>query len=177
MKRRIGILLLLFIALCMAAGCSVRKSADEDTSALGSVVVDKVDAPESVLEKAKELVAKWYDDIKGGEADYSYSNWRIEHLEHCYSYNDFEGMVLEVYQLNYEFLSDFPDSVVLAGGMTVADDGWVMPGYPDCTYLIFSREEENLTYLTSMMANDCVAGSETFTSDLRAQLDQANRIK
>jgi hypothetical protein len=75
--------------------------------------------------------------------------------------------------MNYEFYSETPGKVGLAGGMYVTDDGWVMPGYPDCTYLIFGRDGDKLTYLDTIMENDCAPGDETFTSDLRRLLSYA----
>lgn len=127
--------------------------------------------PEEVLTQAILLIAQHYEILKNTELDYDYSDWRIEHLQHDYTYEDFKGMELEVYQLNYEFLSDSPESVVLVGGMSMTEDGWVVPGYPNSTYLVFQKEGEQLTFLTHLMENDCDPGDEIFTSDLELRLN------
>lgn len=68
------------------------------------------------------------------------------------------------------FQTDYGDC--LAGGMVMDEDGWVVPGYKDCTYLIFREEGGELEYLTGMMENDCKPGDEVFEEDLRVQLQQ-----
>ena len=56
------------------------------------------------------------------------------------TYEHFSGMTLQVYQMNYQFLSGTPEKVVPAGGMTVDEEGWVVPDYPDSRFLIFRQE-------------------------------------
>ncbi len=129
--------------------------------------------PTIVNDTAEELVSQWYQDAAAENPDYHYSDWRVESLEYAYTYDDFDGMTLLVYRINYEFLSETPDDVVLAGGMTVTDDGWVAPSYPDCTYLIFRQDGSEPTLLKTMMENDCAPGDDLFTSDLRRALSYA----
>ena len=61
-----------------------------------------------------------YDDVDG----------RIESLEYLTS---FEGY--DVYRLDYRFLVDHPENVVLAGGMSLDEAGWLRD-YPMVAYLI-----------------------------------------
>lgn len=70
----------------------------------------------------------------------------IESLAHCYTYEDFEGMVLQVYRMNIEFLFDMPERVFLAGGMSMTEDGWVVPNYPSSKYLVFQQDKEALIF-------------------------------
>ncbi len=157
---------LLTISMGTMVGCSVGTL---DQLAEGSVA-DGIDVPEPVLDKAKELVAEQYLNAQEEFADYQYSNWRIESLSQCYTYEDFDNMVLQVYRLNYEFFSDKPKSIFLAGGMTVTEDGWVVPDYPDSRYLIFRQDGETLSFLICLFENDCLPGDEIFTNDLKQQL-------
>ena len=137
-----------------------------DGATTGGMVAEGVEAPDSVLMAAQQLVGQFFTNMQDGV----YSNWRIESLEHAYTYEDFDGMTLQVYQMNYEFFAEDPKKVELAGGMSVDEDGWVVPGYPNSTFLIFRQEGETLTYLTSLVENDCFPGDEVFDEDLRRML-------
>ena len=66
------------------------------------------------------------EDIQG----YDYVDGRIESLEYVTS---FEGY--DVYRLDYRFLVDYPENVVLAGGMSLNEEGWLRD-YPMVAYLI-----------------------------------------
>lgn len=137
--------------------------------------VGDFDVPKVVLEQAQEWVAQKYsyEISRSDMPDWyynDYTDWRIENLEHSYTYDAFEGMELEIYNMNYEFLAASPENVQLIGGMYMTDDGWVMPGYPNSIYLIFEKSGKNLVYLTVIGENDCIPGDEVFTGDLSAVL-------
>ncbi len=129
------------------------------------------DVPDVVVEKAEELITGWYLNEQANNEEYSYTNWRIESLTHCYTYDDFEGMVLQIYQLNHEFLSDKPENILLAGGMSVTDDGWVTPSYPNSRFLVFRQDGEILSFLVCLFENDCFPGDELFSDDLKNLLE------
>lgn len=118
-----------------------------------------------VRQTAEQLVKQQYE--ASGE---NYRDWRINSLEQVYTYDELGGMTLQVYCLNYEFLAEDPEKVTLAGGMTMDEEGWIMPGYANSFYLVFQQEEKQLTYLTALLENDCFPGDEGFTSDLKLQL-------
>lgn len=61
---------------------------------------------------------------------YDYVDGRIESLEYVTS---FEGY--DVYRLDYRFLVDHPENVVLAGGMSLDENGWLRD-YPVIAYLM-----------------------------------------
>lgn len=144
--------------------------ADERTTTLGIVMVE-VNAPDVVLETAMQYTAQKFENMKDGVDGYSgYSNWRIELLTHAYTYDELDGMTLQVYRMNFKLLANEPDNVLLAGGASVDEDGWVVPEYPNSTYFIFQQEGETLFYLTSLFENDCQPGDEIFTYDLKIQL-------
>ena len=66
----------------------------------------------------------------GNAQGYDYVDGRIESLEYVTS---FEGY--DVYRLDYRFLVDHPENVVLAGGMSLDEDGWLRD-YPMVAYLM-----------------------------------------
>jgi len=128
------------------------------------------------LEKyLKEAIA---ESASGGESrgvDVSpegYSGWRISSLEHVYTYEDLDGVTLQIYCMNYEMLAKNPDKVILAGGMSMDEDGFVVPEYPNSNYLIFRQDGENLTYLTDYTTNDTFPGDENFTRELQRYLSR-----
>lgn len=140
--------------------------AEEESWVMDGAGADGMEVPDIVLEAAVDFAGqKYLDRQKEG-----YSNWRIESLAYVYTYEDLDGMKLQVYQLNYEFLAEEPEKVTSVGGMTVDAEVWVVPEYPDSNFLIFRQEGEELSYLTSLFENDCFPGDEVFTSDLRQRL-------
>jgi hypothetical protein len=129
-------------------------------------IMEGIDVPEVVLDTAKAQVQRLFEINRTDYPDYNYVNWRIEKLTYSYTYDDLYGMRLAVFQMNYEFLSESPDNIVLAGGMYITEDNWVMPGYPNSIYLIFQQDDEKLTFLQSIVENDCTPGTQIFTEDL-----------
>lgn len=129
-------------------------------------VMDGIDVPEDVLSAAKTQVKQLFDIHKADYPDYGYTNWRIENLVYSYAYDDLNGKKITIYQMNYEFYTESPENIQLAGGMYITEDNWVMPGYPNSTYLIFHQEDGKLNYLRSIVENDCTPGTELFTEDL-----------
>ena len=125
-------------------------------------VMEGIDVPEVVLDAVKTQV----EINRADHPNYNYVNWRIENLTYSYTYDDLNGMQLTIYQMNYEFLTESPESIMLAGGMYITEDNWVMPGYPNSTYLIFQQEDNTLTFLQSIVENDCTPGTQLFTEDL-----------
>lgn len=149
-----------------------KEKSDQDTEGFDLILIE---APAVVLDAANQYIERGYVDMRN--RGYGYSDWRIESLGPVYTYEDFEGMKLQVYQLNYEFLADDPEKVQLVGGMTMDEEGWVVPGYPYSTYLIFCQEGEDLSYLTVLGENDCFPGDETFTNDLVYTLESISERK
>ena len=140
---------------------------------------DVRDVPDVVWEQAKQYVQAAFDRIQedyeqGISPANSYTEWRIENLEHCYTYDRIAGMTCEIYRLNYEFLAETPKDIVLAGGMSMSDDGWVVPASPNSNYLVFANTEAGLSYLCGMYENDCEPGDEVFTWDLLNYCNEIN---
>lgn len=61
---------------------------------------------------------------------------------------------LIAYDLNYEYHAQKPANVMLAGGAYVDEDGWCMPDYPYCHYLLFAEKDGQYTFLKEQMIND-----------------------
>ena len=153
-----------------ADGMVDRGTGTDQTMTIGQMSTGN-DVPDVVLDAAKQYVAERFQGGRrdGINAD-DYSDWRIESLAHAYTYDDLFGMTLQVYRLNYEFLASNPESILLVGGMTIDEEGWVVVDYANSTYFIFQQEREKLIHLLTLFENDCSPGDETFTSDLKLQL-------
>lgn len=137
-------------------------SEDTPNQEIKGIILEKSAIPENVLTAAVDFL----ENMQGSD----YSNWKINSLVHSYTYDNLDGMELQIYQLNYAFLAENPEEVILAGGMTMDDKGWVVPEYPNSTYLVFKQEGDVLSYVTTLFENDCFPGDEVFTNDLRQSL-------
>lgn len=158
-----GIMLVLIMVL--GVGCiNAENKVPTDQTGL---VMEGIDAPKVVLDATKSQVEQFFNNNRMDFPDYNYTNWRIEKLVYSYTYDNLNGMQIAIYQMNYEFLSESPENVVLAGGMYITEDNWVMPSYPNATYLIFKQEDDQLTFLQSIVENDCTPGTQLFTEDLQ----------
>ena len=68
------------------------------------IVMETIDVPDIVLENAKKQVYyEYYTTVKTDDTKCNFSNWRITSLEQCYTYDNLEGMVLPVYQMDFSF--------------------------------------------------------------------------
>ena len=190
------ILIFIIVAFIIAAftilniGCTQNGGENGSTNDLSTVVgyvMEGIDVPEEVLVAAKTKVAEIFDMEREDFPDYNYTNWRIENLKYFYSYlvtgedkaiiysDDYKatgGMKIEIYQMNFEFLTESPKNIVFAGGMYITGDNWVMPDYPNSRFLAFKQDKDKLTYLFTMMENDCNPGDEIFTGDLLDRLKE-----
>ena len=142
----------------------------EQTINLGQMPTE-IDVPDVVLDAAGQYVTEMFQGgRRNGINPDDYNAWRIESLVHSYTYDDLLGMTLQVYQLNYQFWAIDPESVLLVGGMTIDDEGWVVPEHANSNYFIFQQEGEELTHLITLFENDCSPGDETFTNDIKLRL-------
>ncbi|WP_294511589.1 hypothetical protein [uncultured Intestinimonas sp.] len=150
-------------------------------------VWEGVDVPDAVLSAAESYVwgqYRYWSENSGavgmvdGEMKMigqpaQYDDWRIESMEPVYHYDELEGVALDVYRLGWRLHTTTPDQVLLAGGMEMDEEGWVLATYPNSTYLIFDVGTEEPVYLFSSMVNDCEPGSELFTETIRRPLQWA----
>lgn len=137
--------------------------------ALVEMAVEKrgIDAPETVITAARDHVENELAIIASG-GSVEYLDWRMTYLARVYTYDDVGGRRLDVYQMNYEWLPSHMEGGVLAGGVYVADDGWISQSYPYCLYPIYDPELDQVWGV--MGENDCEPGDELFTSDLSRSL-------
>ena len=110
-------------------------------------------------------VGEYYESTKP-EAVWHALDWRVEDLRHSYTYEDFDGMKLDIYVYNVKFLSDNPENMLLAGGMYITDDGWYCPDYDNSRYLVFEGEK----FICAFGSNDSEPGTDLFTSGLGKEL-------
>jgi len=158
------------------------------------IIADDIDVPNAVLSAAKNYVQQdyqywcnstgYYRMVDGEEQMIGepavYDNWRIEGISLEYTYTDLNGQplsnfqmagdaawqALDIYRLDYRIHTLTPDKVVLAGGMDLDEDGWLLPTYPESTYLYFAISNGEPQYLFMLMENDCFPGNEVFTNDI-----------
>ena len=107
---------------------------DLKESAPEGIIGEAAQINSTALEMAKQVISQKYADMQ----DAGYVNWKIDSLteEHYYDFGGADaGVRVTVYQLDYAFLAEDPDKVTLAGGMTMDEEGWVVPEYPGSTYL------------------------------------------
>lgn len=64
-------------------------------------------------------------------------------------------MYLEAWRINYEHHTTMPDRAenLIVGGNYLTEDGWFCPTYPNCTYLIFVRRDQERSFLGGIMRN------------------------
>ena len=162
----------LVIAMILTGCAAIDSEKEETIDPIIGIVSEDIDVSETVLDAAKEKVQQDFDLATEHFPDYGYTNWRILTLDYKYTYEDFQDMKLVIYQMNYEFLSKSPENIVMAGGMEITEDNWVIPGYPNSNYLIFQQQDDTLSFLESIMINDSSPGTQLFTDDLHRALKQ-----
>ncbi len=119
--------------------------------------------PTAVAREAERVVVELY---KSYDSETVITDARVENLRLAHTYADFDGRKLDAYVFDYKFKTDAPESLILAGGMYLAEDGWFCPDYDNSHYLIFAGDE----FVTSHFANDCSPGNELFDYELGAKL-------
>ncbi len=184
-------IVVLFVACSSKIGAidSLDKGQNEvisDIPGIVGMIEEDIDVPENVLEAGETKVKQLFEINKEDYPEYNYINWKIENLEYMYSYfinedkdafeysdiyKSSEGAKIIIYQMNYELLTQTPENIMLAGGMYITDDNWVMPGYPNSDYLVFQCKDGKLIFLFSMLENDCYPGDDIFTHDLLMALE------
>ncbi len=154
--------------LISSTGVGAENAQGVKETAPEGIIGESVEITGSALEMAKEVVAQKYADMQ----KVGYVNWKIDSLteEHTYDFGGPDaGVRVTVYQLNYALLAEDPKKVTLAGGMTMDEEGWVVPEYPGSTYLCLVADEGVLSYMV-LSENDCFPGDEVFTEDLKQLL-------
>ncbi len=169
--KRVIIVFAIATVMIFYIGCMQNSGKNGSTNDLPSVVgyvSEGIDVPEEVLAAAKTKVAEIFDMEREDFPDYYYTNWRIENLKYSYSYlvtgedkaiiysDDYKatgGMKIEIYQMNFELLTESPKNIVFAGGMYITGENWVMPDYPNSrppvTYLIYFNILQNISICRS----------------------------
>lgn len=130
-------------------------------------VVGTPDVPEAVVAAAKATVLEAYQSARteGYNAGAEFDDWRVEYLAEDWS-QTYSGGTLVAYNMNYEYHAGKPAAIVLAGGAYVDEDGWCMPDYPYCHYLLFAEKDGQYTFLKEQMINDGGPGTPFFEAEM-----------
>ena len=143
-------------------------------------LLEGVTAPEEVVQKAKDWGQKRYDALLAQDAyliGEGFDDWRITQIETCSPYRygwQWDGPEVEIYSLGFEAHSSQPESVVIAGGMYILQDGWIGGFYVEYPYLVCIMEDDGTrTFLESRIPGDCSEGSQAFLDGLNQTLQNA----
>jgi len=136
---------------------------------------NSINVPKIVLDAAVDLARGDYEGYRdiGIEARKEYGaefdNWRLDYLEHAYSYEDLK---IEVFRFQWRIHTTTPEIIraTLAGGMDLDADGWFLDTYPDSWYLLFDNSGDELALMSALMANDCSPGDDLFLTDMLNRL-------
>jgi hypothetical protein len=140
------------------------------------IIPSDIDVPQVVLDAAIDWVWNDYETNYFIENGVEFDNWRLDYLEHAYTYDDLK---IEVYRFQWYIHTTTPDMVYnfLAGGMRLDEEGWLLDTYPNSWYLLFESSGDDLKYLTAIMENDCKPGDEVFKRDMIERINQHKRIQ
>lgn len=138
-----------------------QKATDAQTDVAGNDAL----VPELVRQKAEQLVKNTF--LYEKQLSVHYIDWRVESVTHSYTYQNFEGMVLEIYQFNFQLLTKKPEEIQLLEGMQIGADGWVVTGCPHSNYLVYQRTGDALIYLRHIFETEYVPGDKEFTEELQ----------
>ena len=138
-----------------------QKATDAQTDVAGNDAL----VPELVRQKAEQLVKNTF--LYEKQLSVHYIDWRVESVTYSYTYQNFEGMVLEIYQFNFQLLTKKPEEIQLLEGMQIGADGWVVTGCPNSNYLVYQRTGDALIYLRHIFETEYVPGDKEFTEELQ----------
>ena len=138
-----------------------------DAAEASDHVVGTPDVPEAVVAAAKATVLEAYQSARteGYNAGAEFDDWRVEYLAEDWS-QTYSGGTLVAYNMNYEYHAGKPAAIMLAGGAYVDEDGWCMPDYPYCHYLLFAEKDGQYTFLKEQMINDGGPGTPFFEAEM-----------
>lgn len=139
-----------------------------DAAEASDHVVGTPDVPEAVVAAAKATVLEAYQSARteGYNAGAEFDDWRVEYLAEDWS-QTYSGGTLVAYNMNYEYHAGKPAAIMLAGGAYVDEDGWCMPDYPYCHYLLFAEKDGQYTFLKEQMINDGGPGTPFFDAEMQ----------
>lgn len=175
--------LVLVVGLGIAAPAILRATAPqggEVDSPIASVsdpegiITESVNVSPVILDAAKEYVQERYAaclaEPPSPEGQAVFDNWRIEQILPTYERKELGDLTVGVYRVDYRIHTTTPDKVILAGAREIDEEGWLMPTYPESTYLVFILNYSSIHYFATMI-NDCSPGSELFDETLAMEVN------
>lgn len=159
-----------------------------ETIAPVGIIAQGIDVPGEVLDAAIEYVegrlaraaehsgALEFVDGQWREKDLGplpeFDHWRIEGIETCYDAKALGELTVDVYRVDYRLHTTTPERVVLAGGMELDEEGWLLDTYPESTYLVFLLNYSTPHHFVTMI-NDCAPGSALFDETLLSHMEDS----
>lgn len=144
-------------------------------------IQEGIEVSEAVLEAASAYVeavrSSWsdpdskYGSMSGGAL---FDGWRVEALERADHASGLEGYALEIYQLDYSIHTQTPNALLLTGGMSLDQEGWLTPVEPGSTYLVFDGSGGTPVYLFPLVVEDCSPGTPLFSQRLLSALPESS---
>ena len=173
---RVIIVAVVALAVFVSVGFAVNwaVTATREPTVAPGIISDGINAADVVLDAALDWIKGDYDGYRDvglavqRENGAVFDNWRLEYIEHVHTD---EGIGIDVYRFGWRVHTTTPDRVILAGGMELDADGWLLDTYPNSWYLLFENSWDELKFVTAMMANDCSPGDELFTIDMIRMLE------
>lgn len=148
-------------------------------------VLEGVTAPEEVLEAAKARAEAQYDSMRSRPAmeempgSWEFDDWRIIDLWEI-PLADFgwqwEGPEVLVYGVRVQLHTPSPETLILAGGSLLDEEGWYTSGYISdwSPYLVYIRQEDgSLRQLDDSALRNTGEGSPRFLEALAQILAQS----
>ncbi len=164
--------------------CLSGRSADEISSLIASaplyltakkaaeeigIIAEGIHVPSAVLNRAIEQVQYQFEkDIQ----TLPYQNWRLNSLSLDYTYdashNALGGRVLEIYRFGFDFYTETPNAMMMAGGMIDRGDGWIGVHYLNSHFIVYDPVNEAV--VCTLFSNDSGPGEERFTARLAQEV-------
>ena len=139
-------------------------------------VYDSIEAPEEVRETAKRIAGEEFDRWLGEGIPGDVDDWRISRLERVETPEVSDSrrpLEVECYRLDYEFHAAAPGDVVMAGGVTVYEDGWFNGFSHPYTWLLFQVKDGKRELLDAGMVCDTSPESVAFKAEYAWALTKA----
>lgn len=146
----------------------------------GGCFYEGIDAPEEVLEAAKHVAADefqgWRKEGLPGDVDELRIS-RLERVETPEVSGSRRPLEVECYRLDYEFHAATPGDVVMAGGVTVYEDGWFNGFTHPYTWLLFQVKDGKRELLDADMVCDTSPESVAFKAEYAWALTKAGVLE
>lgn len=153
-------------ALIEAAPLWIEAKTPTHLSEVG-IVAEEIAVPDAVLGAA---VAQVTQQFEKDSATLPYVKWRLNGIALDYTYDETNQALagLEIYRYSFDFYSETPDDIMMAGGMVKRGDGWIGVHYLNCHFVVYDPTAGEA--ICTFFINDSEPGQERFAVELQRQL-------